>query len=220
MFVRILLFISFLSLLCPDGYSRGKTGQARIDSLLTELPKAKEDTNKVKLLIAISKNYSAISFDEGIKYGEQGFALSEKLGWQKGKISATLTIGLNYLKTDFHKAIEQFEKTLHLSILAKDRKCEALSYGYLGFSYFSLGNYVRASEYYQTELDICETIGYKHLGAAVYGNMATLYFKQKLYDKAIDFAHKSLELYAEKKDKNGMATVLGNMSSLYIEKGQ
>ena len=49
-----------------------KQGQAKIDSLLQELPKAKEDTNKVNLLGALSFKYYPINPDEGIKYGENG----------------------------------------------------------------------------------------------------------------------------------------------------
>ena len=47
-----------------------KQGQARLDSLLQELPKAKEDTNKVNLLNSLSSGYYSINPNEGIKYGE------------------------------------------------------------------------------------------------------------------------------------------------------
>ncbi|MDZ4756535.1 MAG: hypothetical protein SGJ10_00165, partial [Bacteroidota bacterium] len=41
--------------------SAQKEGQALIDSLLVQLPKAKEDTNKVKMLNGISFNYYSIN---------------------------------------------------------------------------------------------------------------------------------------------------------------
>jgi len=47
-------------------------GQGRIDSLLIELPKANEDTNKVKLLIDLSHTYYSINPDDGLKFGKQG----------------------------------------------------------------------------------------------------------------------------------------------------
>ena len=55
-------------------------GQARIDSLLKELPIQKEDTNKVKLLNELSYGYWLINPDEGIKYGQNGLELATKLG--------------------------------------------------------------------------------------------------------------------------------------------
>ena len=38
-------------------FAQPKTGQARLDSLLAELPRAKPDTNRVKLLNDISNAY-------------------------------------------------------------------------------------------------------------------------------------------------------------------
>src|SRR5437762_495282 len=73
-----------------------KQGQARIDSLLNQLPKAKEDTGKVKLLNDLSATYGYINPDEGIKTGNQGLSLSMKLNWEKGKAAAMNAIGLNF----------------------------------------------------------------------------------------------------------------------------
>lgn len=57
---------------------------AHLDSFLTILPKQADDTNKVKLLNDISYLYFSINPATGIKYGEKGLALSEKLNWRKG----------------------------------------------------------------------------------------------------------------------------------------
>ena len=43
----------------------------RLDSLIAELPAAKEDTNKAKLLYHISVAYYETDPEKGIKYGEQ-----------------------------------------------------------------------------------------------------------------------------------------------------
>ena len=71
-------------------------GQDRIDSLLGQLPKANEDTNKVKLLIDLSHTYYSINPDEGLNFGKQGLALAEKLNWKKGTGNACRTIAGNY----------------------------------------------------------------------------------------------------------------------------
>ena len=71
-------------------------GQGRIDSLLRELPKAKEDTNKVKLLIDLSHTYYSINPDEGLKFGKQGLKLAQKLDWKKGIGNSCRTIAGNY----------------------------------------------------------------------------------------------------------------------------
>ena len=71
-------------------------GQPLIDSLLTQLPKAAEDTNKVKLLNDLSLTYYSIDPDEGLKFGMQGLALAEKLNWKSGIAYACKVIAGNY----------------------------------------------------------------------------------------------------------------------------
>src|SRR4051812_5081478 len=61
-----------------------RKGQAYSDSLLKELPKLKDDTNKVNVLYLLSSGYYNINPDKGIKYGLQGVDLAAKLGWKTG----------------------------------------------------------------------------------------------------------------------------------------
>lgn len=84
-----------------------RQGQDRIDSLLGQLPNAKEDTNKVKLLIDLSHTYYSINPDAGINFGKQGLALAEKLEWKKGIANAGRTIAGNYGfgKSDYSTAL-------------------------------------------------------------------------------------------------------------------
>src|SRR4030095_11493187 len=107
--MRIYLQILLL-LYCIDysliAMAQEKQGQARIDSLLKQLPNAREDTNKIKLLNDLSATYGYINSDEGIKAGEQALALSKKLNWEKGTAAAMNAIGLNYEgKSDYPGAL-------------------------------------------------------------------------------------------------------------------
>ena len=46
---------------------------------MAELPRAKPDTNRVKLLNLISTNYSRINPNEGINYADQSLVLARRL---------------------------------------------------------------------------------------------------------------------------------------------
>src|SRR6185503_212551 len=83
-------------------------GQERIDSLLGQLPKANDDTNKVKLLVDLSHTFYSINPDDGLKFGQQGLALAEKLEWKKGMANACRTIAGNYGfgKSDYAAALK------------------------------------------------------------------------------------------------------------------
>src|ERR1043165_3912189 len=84
-----------------------KLGQELIDSLLTELPKAKEDTGKVELLNNLgyaSKDMNRA--DSMLKYCEVSLALAEKLNFKKGKGDALNIIGIAYeMKSDNVQAL-------------------------------------------------------------------------------------------------------------------
>ena len=60
----LLTLVSIINLQAED--TRPLSGQARIDSLLTELPNAKKDTNHVNLLQQISFGLYSINPDKGI----------------------------------------------------------------------------------------------------------------------------------------------------------
>ena len=81
--IIILLSISITNQATAD--DKPLTGQAKIDSLISELPKAKGDTNEVKLLMSLSYNYRNIDTDKGIKYVKRGVNLAKKINWKKGK---------------------------------------------------------------------------------------------------------------------------------------
>ena len=80
---RLLFFIPLLMALFA-GKNLAATGksQAEIDSLLTVLPKAKEDTNKVKLLTELIYAHLNYKTEEGLRFVKPALELSEKLNWR------------------------------------------------------------------------------------------------------------------------------------------
>ena len=90
---KIVLLISILSLLKQFCFAQ-KTGQIKIDSLLIELQKAKEDTNKVNIINKISDEYDAIGeFAKEFNYGVEGLAIAKKIDYRKGAANCFINIG-------------------------------------------------------------------------------------------------------------------------------
>src|SRR5204863_2765980 len=91
------------------------SGQAKIDSLLKELPEQKEDTNKCNILYRISSLYNSINPDEGIVFGRQDSALATKLMWKKGIAAANDVLGDHYgSKADYTKALQYYLIALNI----------------------------------------------------------------------------------------------------------
>lgn len=147
-------------------FAQRKAGQARLDSLLAELPRAKPDTNRVKLLNLISANYSRINSNEGINYANQSLVLARRLTWKKGIAFAYTILGNNYSsKSDYPQALASHLSGLKIAEEIKDKDLIAGITGNVGNIYVDLANYPQALAYYEKALKGHEELGNK--GAVV-----------------------------------------------------
>ena len=73
-----------------------KEGKAKIDSITSELLKAKEDTNKVKILASLCYELRNINPREALKPGLDALRLAEKLNYQAGKGEAHYSLVFIY----------------------------------------------------------------------------------------------------------------------------
>ena len=195
----------------------GKQGQALIDSLLKELPKQKEDTNKVKLLGALSWRYSSIDPVDGTKYGQQELELATKLDWKKGTAWGNINLGTNYQsKGDYSRALEYYFTALKLDEGIVDKKGIAYVAISVGIVYTKQSDYPKALEYYQKALKIDEGIGNKYGMAAAIGNIGLLYNEQSDYPRALEYDFKALKIKEEIGDKSGIASAANNIGYVYL----
>src|SRR4051812_34352153 len=101
----LVLPLLFITLFC-NHLSAKKNNYEYIDSALTQLPRLKEDTNKVNLLGSLSTHYFYINSDSGLAYGMLELALAEKLHWKKGLAIANNNVGISYYaKSNYDAAL-------------------------------------------------------------------------------------------------------------------
>jgi len=212
--ILLLLFVG-----CTPILSQAQLeGQALIDSLLTQLPKMNEDTNKVKLLNDLGRAYYSIDPDEGLKYGKQGLALAEALNWKKGIAYACKGIAGNYGygKSDYSKALEYSLRALQHFEEMGDEIGKAKMLGDIGVVYWYQSDYPNALKYFFDALKINEERGIKRGMAETLGNIGILYYSQEDYPKALEYILKANEIDEELGNKSGVATNLGNIGELYM----
>jgi len=192
-------------------------GQDRIDSLLSQLPKANEDTNKVKLLIDLSHTYYSINPDEGLNFGKQGLALAEKLNWKKGTGNACRTIAGNYGygKSDYATALKYSLQALQQFREIGDKLGTARILSDIGVIHWYQANYPNALKYYFDALRINEEIGNKPDIAVTLCNIGIVYNSQKEYEKALTYITKANEIDEKMGNKSGIAANLGDIAELY-----
>ena len=92
------------------------------DSLLQQLTTAKEDTNKVNILNALSTNLFVTKTDSALLIANEALKLAQKIGSQKGIGEAYHSLSNCYsVKNNYDKQIEFLLKELEICI-EKDNK--------------------------------------------------------------------------------------------------
>jgi len=164
--MKKIFIISYLLLLLIKVNAQNKT----IDSLKQLLSVAKEDTNKVQVLINLGWAYQWNKPDSALMYGLKARQLSQQLNYIDGEIEAApvLSEALSS-KGNFSKALEFDLQSKQLA--EKNGKQNLLQEYMIGGVYFYSGDYKKALEYflkYKSDSDeltrtfIGET--YYHLG--------------------------------------------------------
>ncbi len=166
------------------------------DSLLRELRKQKEDTNKVYVLAELSYFYHTSDPNEGIKYGQAGLELSEKLNWKSGIAISNDCLGKNHeARSEYQKALDFYLKALKIYDEAGDNLTEekVLTLNSIVTVYSYQNNFPEAARYYQQLTGIPQ----KHekinfytgalLGIFIFAFFYNLFLFRSVGDKSIKY---------------------------------
>ena len=190
-----------------------KEGQERIDSLLVELPKLKNDSTKVKILNDLSFSYQYINPKNGRKYANEALRLSQKIEWNDGIAESYRILGVNFsVDSDFEKALYYYGKALKATsnkkILSKVLRSTGLIYTYQS-------DYKNAMDYDMRALKMSEEVGDKKGVAAVLSNIGIVYFDLHNYPRAIEYYDKARKINEQMDNMSYLASNLGNLGNSY-----
>ncbi|HZI52468.1 MAG TPA: hypothetical protein VFD56_02140, partial [Chitinophagaceae bacterium] len=179
--------------------------QAQMDSLVKELAKAKEDTNKVNLLKTLANEIGYTDYKKALEYGQQGYALSEKLGYEKGMGNMAYLMGFTYgdmgnmpMADSFLNIAESiFQKLGLANQLAKVEHAR-------GVKNYRLGNYWLAADFFAKSIKFFEESNDKSTALIVYQSLIAALGQTKNHDKAIESGKKALKLAEDMKDTLSM----------------
>ena len=192
---RLLLFLLLSGIAVGPVFAQRKVGQARLDSLLAELRRAKPDTNRVNLLNKISFFYAVRNPNEGTYYANESLVLARRLAWKKGMAFANIGLGQNYSnKSEYPKALAYYMSGLKLAEAIKDNDLIAGITGNVGNIYVNLANYPQALVFYQRALKGHQELGDKSAVTLWLANIGNIYSEQGDYSRALDYHQKSYKL--------------------------
>ena len=178
--MRIRLFFLFALFICTGLLSslRGQD-RVRLRKAVAALKTAKEDTNMVTYLNSISWDTSYDNLALGLKYGERGLKLAEKLNYDNGIILTSNTLGTIYADMgDLNKALNMHLRGLVLG--EKNKNIRAMGTAELNISniYITMKDYGKALNYLrlaQLHYDSKNKLGQ----AVIYNTMGSCYLNYK-----------------------------------------
>lgn len=215
--MRKTIFINFVWLLLINTGIRAQEPFGK-DSLLTALKTAKEDTEKVKLLISTGQQYEGSQPDSAIWYYEQALHLSKKLGYTRGIISyfTNATYVYNILgKYDTSLVLNL--QALEISKAFGDPERIIACTNNVAASYYYLEDFVQSADYYLQTLDLLKKHRDEKKLCILYSNLANIYNDTEQFDKTIFYADSAIYL-ARKFDNAYTLLLCLNTKSLALIK--
>lgn len=165
-------------------------------------------------------------FNSSLKYFLEMMKICERRNNILGIAAAHNNIGSIYLELeDTTNALSHNLEALKIrkknSKNDKEGKNEiAMSYGNVGKSYFAMGNYVKAMEYYELALNLSKELGNKQREALMLNNIGSILAEKGKYDEAYPYFTKALDIYKEVDSPEKIALCLNNIAEIHYRKGE
>jgi signal transduction histidine kinase len=186
------------------------------DSMLQQLSKAKEDTNKVWLYLKLSKATQNDDMAKAHLYSDQASSLSEKLHFNRGRFKAILRkTSLFTISGILDSVFECNKKFLALAQQLNDTLNIAVGYINIAASYNNLGDAEKAIELSLKGLAVIEKVGAPEIKQDTYDGLLRIYFTRLEYSKAIEYGIKSVQIARALNVPARIASSLFNLSCAY-----
>jgi len=191
-----------------------------IDSLITVLKNAKEDTVKVNLLLQLSGELQyANQYEEAIEKTNDALSLSQKVNFGSGRSEAYSELGNIYdILGDHARSLENHFKALKIDEERGDKRGMAIRMGNIANVYDTQKNFPKALEFYFNALKLNLEIGNKKGIARDYSNIAGAYHTQHELDSALIYSLKALHISEQLGNQGTIALRLGNIGIIYADK--
>ncbi|MEO5944181.1 MAG: tetratricopeptide repeat-containing sensor histidine kinase [Ferruginibacter sp.] len=188
-----------------------------IDSLLTRLKTAKEDTFKTNLYFHLSEEYVNINAAIADAYADSGLAHAKKINWKYGIAFMYLTKGILLNDAGESSALDYFQKAYEMSLSINDLEGVSQAVSDIGNVYYRQSDYTQAMEWYLKSLQIGEKAKNDITIGAAYANISSLYYTQKNYLKSFEYAQKSLDHFQKTGDQERIALGLSFVGDAYVQ---
>ncbi|WP_346237603.1 tetratricopeptide repeat-containing sensor histidine kinase [Niabella insulamsoli] len=218
--MRHFLLICLLLTLCLGVRALAQRPGAA-DSLLRLLSTAKEDENKVLLLIRIGQAFENADLEKSKSYYRQARNLGHKIRYllTEVKFISNYTFALN-MQGRFDSSLFWNLKGIEAAKKLNDGEHLAKAFFNTGTSYQYLADYRSAVNYYQQGLALFEKLNKEAYMAQANDILQVLYTAMKQYDKARNYGKKAVAQFRNLNDPKLLAYALSNLGVVYGNSNQ
>ena len=208
-------YILFLAIMLSlQAFSQNKQ---RIDSLLTELERADEDTTKVVILLRLFNPTIINNLEQAYEYTDQAHKLAERLSFDKGIAAAYQRKGIYWgYKGNVSKARENYLKAIEVHERLDHPVVAATLVHNLGYLYQEQGIYDSALVYAERALKIF----LEHSDSLKYASsldlISSIHEEQGNYFLSLEYATKAAGLFHKYGDEQREADALVKIGDGYI----
>jgi len=188
-----------------------------------------EGTTNLKILSDVNNQigyfyYFLSDYNKSVEYFLNTLKICEKQNNKSGIASCHNNIGSIYLElNDTVNALKHHLKSLSIkNELNKNDKNSideiAMSFGNVGKTYFSAGNYTKAFENFDKCLQLSEQVGNKKRVALMHNNIGSIYAEKGQFNEAYSYFNKAYSIYKELNSIDYLPLCLNNIAEVHFRK--
>lgn len=184
-----------VAVLCHFNYAYAQqTAQNQLDSLIAELPNAKEDSNKVILLHRITGNCFQLNPEVGVEYGTQAFELAQELNIPIWSIRSALAVArCHAIQNNTSEALKCYDDALVIAKEIEDKRIIAIILSSIGVLYNQKEDYAKALECFSLSKEKYKEAGIKNISSLLI-NLGNAHNKVSGPQKALEFYLEGIRL--------------------------
>lgn len=160
--------------------------------------------------------------DSAMRIAYNVLDISNKKDYDNGMFNAHNHLGILYdIKSNFDSSKAHYNKAILISKKAEDSLHLASALSNMGLTYWHIGNYFLALEYFYDALAIFEMHSPESSGMiSVYNNIGMIYTELEDYDNAMLIYNKALKINKNLNDTLTQAAIYSNMGEVHKHRGE
>lgn len=196
-------------------------GQTIPDSLERELLKSLPDSNRVGILISLSREYRRSNIDKSRELALNALQIAESKNLSKEKIRSYQNIGALYsFIGDYSTALRYDNLALSNSMEAGDSASLSVDFNNVANDYYDLGEYDEAYYYFTRSYRTARAIEDSLRMTIALHNVGRVFKELGQYERALDHLNLSLQMSHDINDIEGVPYSLDEIGDVLLRKGK